>query len=61
MLKNCILAICDVEQTYAHKLMEFLNQKKKNPFIIQAFTTVERLADYASDNCIEILLISERQ
>ena len=59
MLKNCILAICDVEQTYAHKLMEFLNQKKKNPFIIQAFTTVERLADYASDNCIEILLISE--
>ncbi len=58
-MKHCILAICDVEQTYAYKLMEFLNRKEKNPFIIQAFTTVDALRAFGMEHSIEILLISE--
>ena len=58
-MKHCILAICDVEQTYAYRLMEFLNKKERNPFIIQAFTTMEALRIYGSEQAIEILLISE--
>ena len=58
-MKHCILAICDVEQTYAYRLMEFLNKKERNPFIIQAFTTVESLMTYSLEQAVEILLISE--
>lgn len=58
-MKHCILAICDVEQAYAYRLMEFLNQKEGNPFIVQAFTTLESLMDFSSEHLIEILLISE--
>ncbi len=58
-MKHYILAICDVEQTYAYRLMEFLNKKEKNPFIIRAFTTVEELMTFDAEQEIEILLISE--
>lgn len=58
-MKHCILAICDVEKAYAYRLMDFLNKKEGNPFIVQAFTTIEALVSYGVEHPIEILLISE--
>jgi len=52
------MAICDLEQSYAYRLMEYLNKKEGNPFIIKAFTTIDSLIEYTKNNKIEILLIS---
>ncbi len=55
-----VMAICDVEQAYAYRLMEYMNKKEKNPFIIKAFTTVEALIEYEKEHSVEILLISDQ-
>ncbi len=59
-MKRNIFAICDLEKEYAVNFMECLNRKKSIPFEIQAFTSVESLSSFASENRIELLLISER-
>jgi hypothetical protein len=58
MDKN-ILAVCDLEETYACQLMDYLNLKKTVPFEVQAFTVVEKLMEYAKKEKIDVLLISE--
>lgn len=55
-----VMAICDVEQAYAYRLMEYMNKREKNPFIIKAFTTVDELIEYGKEHLIEILLISDK-
>lgn len=55
-----IMAICDVEQAYANRLMEYMNKKEGNPFIIKAFVSVEALTEYEKEHSIEILLISDQ-
>ena len=39
-MKKQIFAVCDLEAEYACNFMDYLNQKKKYPFEIQAFTSV---------------------
>lgn len=59
-MKRSILAICDLEKTYAYHFMEYMNQKKSIPFEIQAFTSGELAAAYGKEHHIEILLISDK-
>ncbi|MCD8023114.1 MAG: hypothetical protein LUF30_09145, partial [Lachnospiraceae bacterium] len=59
MGKN-ILAVCDVDASYARNFTEYQNEKNRTPFEVQAFTNVESLEKFARDNEIDILLISTR-
>lgn len=59
-MKKNIFALCDLEISYAHNFMEYLNQKRNIPFEIQAFTSPRHLCDYAATHPIEILLISDK-
>ncbi|MCI9546232.1 MAG: hypothetical protein HFH60_06050 [Lachnospiraceae bacterium] len=58
-MKNSVLAICDVERSYAYNFMEYMNQKRSVPFEIQAFTNVDSLLKFGSKEDIGILLISD--
>ncbi len=57
-MKNRVLAVCDPEETYAGRLMEYLNEKQVSPFYVRAFTSREALRDFAQQEEIEVLLIS---
>jgi len=59
MQKN-ILAVCDMEESYAYNFVEYINQKRSMPFEVQAFTNVEKLAEFCQESRIEILLISDK-
>lgn len=59
-MKKSILAICDVEKSYAYHFMEYINQKRSIPFEIQAFTNTGSLLEYASREEVDILLISDK-
>lgn len=55
-----ILAICDLEVTYASQFMEHMNHRKNLPFEVRAFTDLHSLDQFVQKTAIEILLISER-
>lgn len=58
--KKNIFAVCDLEVEYAYNFMEYLNQRRNLPFEVQAFTSAEILCEYARNQPIEILLISDK-
>lgn len=55
-----ILAICDQEQDYTSRMVEYLSERQNLPFQVEAFTSVESFAEYEARHPVEILLISER-
>ena len=57
-MKKSIFAVCDLEESYACNLTEYMNERKNAPFEVQAFTNLESLAAYAGEHHIELLLIS---
>lgn len=57
-MKKKIFAICDLEEAYVVRLADYLNSKGMLPYQVLAFTNLDSLTQYASDNEIEILLIS---
>ena len=59
-MKKSILAICDVEKSYAYNFMEYINQKRAVPFEIQAFTNIDSLLEFGAREEIDILLISDQ-
>lgn len=59
-MRKSIFAVCDLEVSYAHHFMEYMNQKKSIPFEFQAFTSAESLCAYGESHPIEILLISDK-
>lgn len=59
-MKKRILAVCDLDEKYAVKLMDYLNLQKSVPFEVQAFTLVDKLMEYANRNHIDILLVSQK-
>ena len=59
-MKKKILAICDLEASYAVHFTEHVNRRGNIPFEIHAFTNTDQLRDYLSDHVVEILLISEK-
>ena len=52
------MAVYDVDPFYADRFADFVNQKEKVPFTVMAFTTLERLKNYAMEHEIELLLIN---
>lgn len=58
-MKQKIFAICDMEEAYAFRLMEYMLDKVRLPYNVQLFTKVEELQRFAKREEIEILLIAE--
>lgn len=52
------MAVYDVDPFYADRFADFVNQREQVPFEVMAFTTLERLKNYAAENTIELLLIN---
>ncbi len=57
-MKKEIFAVCDLEASYALKLMEFIQEKQGAAFEVQAFTKVKSLCEFAQNHEIALLLIS---
>jgi len=57
-MKNRILAVCDPEEAYVSRLMEYLNEKKVSPFYVRAFTSKEALEDFARQEAVEVVLMA---
>ena len=53
-----IMAIYDVEPSYAERFADVVNQREKVPFLVVPFTSLEKLKEYARKNLVEILLIN---
>lgn len=53
-----IMAVYDVDPLYAARFAEVVNQKEKIPFEVVAFSSMERLRNFAAETPVEILLIS---
>ena len=54
-----VLALCDGEQLYTTRFLEYLCRWKDLPFDVKIFSSAEKLAEYARDSRIEVLLIAE--
>ena len=54
-----IFAICDMEETYALRLTEYMLEKIRLPYAVHLFTEVDKLEEFAMQKKIEILLIAE--
>lgn len=53
-----IMAVYDVDASYARRFADVVNQKEKVPFTVVPFTSLEELKKYARHHPIEILLVS---
>ncbi len=53
-----IMAVYDVDASYAQRFADVVNQKEKAPFTVVPFTSLEALKRYAEHHPIEILLVS---
>lgn len=53
-----IMAVYDVDQGYAQRFADVVNQKEKAPFTVVPFSTLELLREFAKTHRVEILLIS---
>lgn len=58
-MKQKIFAICDMEEAYALRLMEYMLDKVRLPYNLQLFTKVEELQRFAKQEEIAVLLIAE--
>lgn len=56
---NHILVVCDGEQDYASKLVDYLNLKEGFPFDVRCFSEPEKLKAFASKQMVEVVLCSE--
>lgn len=55
-MKKRIMAVFDVDPSYADRFAEAVNQRERVPFTVMAFTSIERLKQFAEENQVEILL-----
>lgn len=58
-MRERVFAICDMEEAYAFRLMEYMLEKVRLPYTFHLFTQVEELQKFAGQEKIEILLIAE--
>jgi len=54
-----IMAVYDEDPFYAERLSDYVNRKEKGIFKAQAFTSKERLEEFAKDHEIDVLLAGE--
>ncbi len=57
-VKKEILAVCDEDEGYVKRFMEYLTEKNDMPFELIAFTKKEELLCYLEENKVYILLIA---
>lgn len=55
-----IMAVYDLDLFYAKRFADVMNQKENVPFAVMAFSSLERLRQYAGEHPIELLLISSQ-
>lgn len=53
-----VMAVYDVDPSYADRFAEVINQREKIPFTVMAFPSLEELRSYALEHPVELLLIS---
>ncbi len=58
-MKQKILAVCDLEETYALRMAEYLTQKASVPYSLHIFTKTAELENFMKKNDIFVLLIGE--
>ena len=51
-----LMAVYDADTRYAERLSDYVNRKEKGVFTAQAFTSKEKLAEYAKKHEIDVLL-----
>lgn len=51
-----VMAVYDEDPFYAERLSDYVNRKEKGIFKAQAFTSRERLEEFAKDNEVDVLL-----
>ncbi len=54
-----IMAVYDEDPFYAERLSDYVNRKEKGIFRAQAFTSKERLEEFAKDHEIDVILAGE--
>ena len=59
-MKKLNFAICDLEATYACRLMNYITEKQHIPFEILVFSGIKSLREFTRENRVELLLISSR-
>ena len=57
---NHILAVCDSQEAYASKLVEYINRKETFPFQARYFSNLEKIKEFSARQEIEVLLLSEK-
>ena len=50
------MAVYDADTRYAERLSDYVNRKERGVFTAQAFTSKEKLAEYAAKHEIDVLL-----
>ena len=56
---NHIMAVCDAEEEYASRLTDYINRKEGFPFRVRYFSTLDKLIQFAGQQKVEVVLISE--
>lgn len=58
-MREKIMAVCDTEEGYAFRMVEYLLEKVRLPYTVHMFTAVEELERFAGREEIAVLLIAE--
>lgn len=58
-MRQRVFAICDAEEAYAARLMEYMIEKVRLPYAFHLFTEAEELQKFLQREKVEILLIAE--
>lgn len=58
-MKNRTIAVCDSEAAYAYSLADYFNSKN-NIFFAEAFTNEDSILEYAKEQFIDVLVVSDK-
>lgn len=59
VIENKILVICDADEKYADRLLEYFLKQAELPFDLWSFSTIPDLIDFMKENSIFLLLVQE--
>lgn len=56
---NHCFVVCDLKPAFADRLARYVNKRRLSPYMMESFTDVNLLAEYAKKRYIDVLLIDE--
>ena len=59
LLKQEIMAVCDLEEAYAFRMAEYITRKTPLPYALHLFTKTAELEKFVQENKTDVLLIGE--